>query len=136
MAYCPIIHQVLIARRSHTRAQSKILLHKSRQIRSRDAESLKTLTRTSKVNGACIRVLDQASGVVQWLRYLVHVRLLRREPEHIPTEEEYDIAAATVRSAAIDRALQEDATSRETKLVCNAVYEVHVRQTLTTPICP
>lgn len=49
----------------------------------------------------------------------MYIRLLRKEPEHVPTEEDYDIAAATMRSAAIDRALQEDANTlrREIKLV-------------------
>lgn len=45
---------------------------------------------------------------------------MRREPEeHIPTGEDYETEAATIRSDAIDRALQEDATTlrRETKLV-------------------
>ncbi|KAF2830541.1 hypothetical protein CC86DRAFT_463825 [Ophiobolus disseminans] len=103
----------------HATAQRKILLHKSRQIRSRDAKSLKMLTRSSKVNGACIKALSQASGVIQWLKYLVYFRLLRREPEHVPNEEDYDIAAAAMRSDAIDRALQDDANTlrREIKLV-------------------
>ena len=105
--------------KSHATAQRKILLHKSRQIRSRDGKSLKMLQGSSRVNGACIRVLTQTSAVIQCSRYIFYVKLLRREPEHIPTEEEYDVAAAVIRSDAIDRALQEDASSlrHEIKLV-------------------
>jgi guanine nucleotide-binding protein G(i) subunit alpha len=100
-------------------AQRKILLHKSRQIRSRDATSLKVLMRSSKITGGCMRALNQASTMIQWFRVLFYIKLMRKEPEHPPTEEDYEIAAANVRSDAIDRALQHDATSlrRETKLV-------------------
>jgi guanine nucleotide-binding protein G(i) subunit alpha len=113
-----LCHRDLIAY-SHATAQRKILLHKSRQIRSRDVNSLKVLTRSSKINGGCIRVLTQLSGMIQWFRYLYYIKLLRKQPEHTPTEEDYEIAAATIRSDAIDRALQHDATTlrRETKLV-------------------
>lgn len=105
--------------RSHATAQRKILLHKSRQIKSQNEKSLKMLMRSSKVNGGCITILTQASSTIQWLRYLYNMKLLRKEPEHIPTEEDYEIAAAATRSFAIDRALQQDATTlrRETKLV-------------------
>jgi guanine nucleotide-binding protein G(i) subunit alpha len=100
-------------------AQRKILLHKSRQIRSRDANSLKMLTRSSGVNGGCMNALTQVSAMIQWFRYLYYIKLLRNEPTHAPTEEDYEIAAANIRSDAIDRALQQDATTlrRETKLV-------------------
>lgn len=66
-----------------------------------------------------MRVLTQVSAMIQWFRYLYYIKLLRNEPEHAPTEEDYEIAAANIRSAAIDRALQQDATTlrRETKLV-------------------
>lgn len=104
---------------SHASAQRKILLHKSRQIRSRDGKSLKMLKGSSRVDGACIRVLTHASGLIQCLRYMFYIKLLRKEPEHVPTEEDYDVAAAVIRSDAIDRALQEDASSlrQEIKLV-------------------
>jgi guanine nucleotide-binding protein G(i) subunit alpha len=118
LAAClPVIRDLIT--RSHATAQRKILLHKSRQIRSRDVNSLKVLTRSSKVNGGCIRILTQVSGMIQWMRYLYYIKLLREEPEHTPTEEDYEIAAASSRSDAIDRALQHDATTlrRETKLV-------------------
>jgi guanine nucleotide-binding protein G(i) subunit alpha len=100
-------------------AQRKILLHKSRQIRSRDANSLKVLTRSSGVNGGCMKALTQVSAMIQWFRYMYHIKLLRNEPVHAPTEEDYEIAAANIRSDAIDRVLQQDATTlrRETKLV-------------------
>lgn len=44
---------------------------------------------------------------------------MRQKPEHVPTGEDYEFEAAAIRSSAIDRALQEDATTlrRETKLV-------------------
>jgi guanine nucleotide-binding protein G(i) subunit alpha len=104
---------------SHAMAQRKILLHKSRQIRSRDANLLKVLTRSWKVDGGCMRVLTQVSAMIQWFRYLYYIKLLQKEPAHPPTEEDYEIAAANIRSDAIDRALQQDATTlrRETKLV-------------------
>lgn len=104
---------------SHATAQRKILLHKSRQIRSRDANLLKVLTRSWKVDGGCMTVLTQVSAMIQWFRYLYHVKLLRKEPAHPPTEEDYEIAAANIRSDAIDRALQQDGMTlrRETKLV-------------------
>jgi guanine nucleotide-binding protein G(i) subunit alpha len=104
---------------SHAMAQRKILLHKSRQIRSRDANLLKMLTRSSKIDGGCMKILTQVSAMIQWFRYLYYIKLLRHEPEHPPTEEDYEIEAANIRSDAIDRALQQDATTlrRETKLV-------------------
>jgi guanine nucleotide-binding protein G(i) subunit alpha len=100
-------------------AQRKILLHKSRQIRSRDANSLKVLTRSSGVNGGCLKALTQVSAMIQWFRYCYYIKLLHNEPERAPTEEDYEISAANTRSDAIDRALQQDATTlrRETKLV-------------------
>jgi guanine nucleotide-binding protein G(i) subunit alpha len=57
--------------------------------------------------------------MIQWFRYLYYIKLLQKEPKRTPTEEDYEIAAATIRSDAIDRALQHDATTlrRETKLV-------------------
>jgi guanine nucleotide-binding protein G(i) subunit alpha len=114
----PSIHQSLTTN-SHAMAQRKILLHKSRQIRSRDANSLKVLTRSSGMNGGCLKALTQVSAMIQWFRYLYFIKCLRNEPEHAPTEEDYEIAAANTRSDAIDRALQQDATTlrRETKLV-------------------
>ncbi|KAH8730716.1 G-protein alpha subunit-domain-containing protein [Phaeosphaeriaceae sp. PMI808] len=110
---------LLAACKCHATAQRKILLHKSRQIRAHDVKSLKVLTRSSKVNGGCLKVLTHASGIIQWFKFVYYIKLLRKQPEHHPTEEEYEIAAATSRSDAIDRALQEDATAlrRETKLV-------------------
>ncbi|KAH6084800.1 hypothetical protein HBI67_015470 [Parastagonospora nodorum] len=110
---------LLAACKCHAMAQRKILLYKSRQIRSRDANQLKVLTRSWKVDGGCMRVLTQASAMIQWFRYLYYVKLMRKEPVHEPTEEDYEIAAANTRSDAIDRALQQDATTlrRETKLV-------------------
>jgi guanine nucleotide-binding protein G(i) subunit alpha len=100
-------------------AQRKILLHKSRQIRLRDASSLKVLTRSSGVNGGCMKALTQVSAMIQWFRYMYYIKLLRNEPVHAPTEEDYEIAAANIRSDAIDRVLQQEATTlrRETKLV-------------------
>jgi guanine nucleotide-binding protein G(i) subunit alpha len=73
----------------------------------------------SRVDGACIQALTHASGLIQWLRGLVYLKLMRREPQAVPTGEEYDFAAAVMRSDAIDRALQEDATNlrHEIKLV-------------------
>tara|TARA_R110002003_G_scaffold70_5_gene6333 strand:+ start:6682 stop:7986 length:1305 start_codon:yes stop_codon:yes gene_type:complete len=66
-----------------------------------------------------MRALTQVSAMIQWFRYLFYIKLFRNEPEHIPTEEDYDMEAAAIRSDAIDRALQDDATTlrRETKLV-------------------
>jgi guanine nucleotide-binding protein G(i) subunit alpha len=57
--------------------------------------------------------------MIQWLRLLFYIKLFRKGPEEQPTEEDYIIAAAAMRSEAIDRALEEDATylRRETKLV-------------------
>ena len=59
--------------------------------------------------------------MIQWFRFLFHLKLRRIDVDRslTPTEEEYDTAAAAIRSEAIDRALQEEATTirRETKLV-------------------
>lgn len=120
--------------RSHTTAQRKILLHKSRQIRKEDASSHNTLVRTSKVNGGCINALTQLSRMIQCFRFLFYAKLLRRGPEELPTEQDYLDAAAAMRSEAIDRRLEEDATSlrRETKLVLmgqiNSGKELIMRQ--------
>jgi guanine nucleotide-binding protein G(i) subunit alpha len=119
---------------SHTTAQRKILLHKSRQIRKEDASSLHTLVRTSRVNGQCIKILTQVSRMIQWFRFLFYIKLFRRGPEETPTEQEYMDAAAIMRSEAIDRALEQDATNlrRETKLVLmgqlNSGKELIMRQ--------
>lgn len=65
--------------------------------------------------------LTQVSRMIQWCRFLLHIKLARSELDRSvsPTEEDYDTAAAANRSEAIDRALQEEATAirRETKLV-------------------
>ncbi|KAH7092911.1 G-protein alpha subunit-domain-containing protein [Paraphoma chrysanthemicola] len=110
---------LLAACKCHASAQRKILLHKSRQIRREDANSLKVLTRSSRVDGSCMGALTQASAMIQWFRYVFYIKLLRNQAEHVPTEEDYDLEAAAIRSDAIDRALQDDATTlrRETKLV-------------------
>lgn len=59
--------------------------------------------------------------MIQWCRFLFHLKLSRNEIDRdlTPTGEEYESAAAAIRSDAIDRALQEEATTlrRETKLV-------------------
>jgi guanine nucleotide-binding protein G(i) subunit alpha len=104
---------------SHASAQRKILLHKTRQIRKDDAKSLKILARSSKVNGGCISALTHVSRMIQWLRGLFYLKVSQQESELMPTEEDYDFEAAAIRSEAIDRTLQDDATSlrRETKLV-------------------
>ncbi|KAF1950934.1 guanine nucleotide-binding protein-like protein alpha-3 subunit [Byssothecium circinans] len=113
------INLLLAACKCHTTAQRKILLHKSRQIREEDASSLHTLVRNSRWNGQAIRALTQVSRMIQWFRFLFYIKLFRRGPEELPTEQEYIDAAAVMRSEAIDRALEEDATylRRETKLV-------------------
>ena len=119
---------------SHTTAQRKILLHKSRQIRKEDSSSLHTLVQTSRWNGQAIKTLTQLSRMIQWFRFLFYVKLFRKGPEEMPTEQEYMDAAATMRSEAIDRALKEDATNlrRETKLVLmgqvNSGKELIMRQ--------
>ncbi|KAJ4371449.1 hypothetical protein N0V83_004666 [Neocucurbitaria cava] len=112
---------LLAACKCHALAQRKILLYKSRQIRNEDASSLKTLARSTRWNGGCMRVLTQVSRMIQCLRFMFHLKLKRSTPERgpTPTGEEYDHAAAANRSEAIDRALAEEATAlrRETKLV-------------------
>ncbi|KAL6712184.1 hypothetical protein ACN47E_000061 [Coniothyrium glycines] len=112
---------LLAACKCHVSAQRKILLHKSRQIRKEDVSSLRTLARSTRWNGGCINFLSQVSRIIQWLRFLFHMKLRRSHIDRslTPTEEEYDTAAAVIRSEAIDRALQEEATTirRETKLV-------------------
>ncbi|KAL5115857.1 hypothetical protein ACEQ8H_006259 [Pleosporales sp. CAS-2024a] len=110
---------LLAACKCHATAQRKILLHKSREIRSRDANLLKVLTRSWKLDGGCLKVLNQLSATIQWFRHLYHLKLMHHAPALPPTEDDYEIAAANIRSNAIDRALQQDATSlrRETKLV-------------------
>ncbi|KAF1845334.1 uncharacterized protein K460DRAFT_430247 [Cucurbitaria berberidis CBS 394.84] len=112
---------LLAACKCHASAQRKILLHKSRQIRKEDVSNLKTLARSSTWNGGCIRALTQVSRMIQWFRFLFHLKLQRTDPERnrTPTGEEYDHAAAAIRSEAIDRAIANEATAlrRETKLV-------------------
>jgi guanine nucleotide-binding protein G(i) subunit alpha len=95
---------------------------------------LHTLVQTSRWNGQAIRTLTQLSRMIQWFRFLFYVKLFRRGPEELPTEQEYLDAAATMRSEAIDRRLIEDATTlrRETKLVLmgglNSGKELIMRQ--------
>ncbi|KAF2853176.1 guanine nucleotide-binding protein-like protein alpha-3 subunit [Plenodomus tracheiphilus IPT5] len=112
---------LLAACKCHASAQRKILLHKSRQIRKEDAANLKTLARSTRWNGSCIGVLTQISRMIQWFRFLFHMKLAQNEVDRdmTPTGEWYEFAAAANRSDAIDRALQEEATTlrRETKLV-------------------
>ena len=59
--------------------------------------------------------------MIQWFRVLFYIKLLRKsdDEDNIPTDEDYLDAAAAMRSEAIDRRLEEEATSlrRETKLV-------------------
>jgi guanine nucleotide-binding protein G(i) subunit alpha len=57
--------------------------------------------------------------MIQCCKFLFYMKLLQNEPHQEPTEKDYDNAAATIRSKAIDRALQEDATTlrRETKIM-------------------
>ena len=125
---------LLAACKTHTTAQRKILLHKSRQIRKEDASSLSTLVRTSRVNGQAIKALTQMSRMIQWFRLLFYIKLLGRGPEVLPTEEDYLEAAAAMRSEAIDRQLETDELSlrRETKLVLvgqpNSGKELVMRQ--------
>lgn len=125
---------LLAACKTHTTAQRKILLHKSRQIRKEDASSLTTLVRTSRVDGQAIRALSQMSRMIQWFRLLFYIKLLNRGPELPPTEEDYLTAAAAMRSEAIDRQLETDELSlrRETKLVLvgqsNSGKELIMRQ--------
>jgi guanine nucleotide-binding protein G(i) subunit alpha len=104
---------------SHTTAQRKILLHKSRQIRKEDDMSMRVLARSSKWNGGCMTLLTGVSRGIQGLRLSYNKKLKRKDTDEEPTEKDYDNAAAAIRSEAIDRALQEDSMSlrRETKLM-------------------
>ncbi|CAG5139478.1 uncharacterized protein ALTATR162_LOCUS498 [Alternaria atra] len=115
------VNLLLAACHCTAQAQRKILLHKSRQIRKEDAANLRTLSQSSRLNGACITGLAQLSRVIQWLRLLFHMKLARNELDRTvsPTDEEYEHIAAATRSEAIDRALQREATNlrHETKLV-------------------
>ncbi|KAI8935468.1 hypothetical protein NX059_008038 [Plenodomus lindquistii] len=112
---------LLAACKCHASAQRKILLHKSRQIREEDAASLKTLARSTRWNGSCISFLTQVSRAIQWFRFLFHMKLAHDDIDRnmTPSGEWYELAAAANRSEAIDRALQEEATTlrRETKIV-------------------
>jgi guanine nucleotide-binding protein G(i) subunit alpha len=71
------------------------------------------------LNRQCIKTLTHISRVVQWFRLIFYIKLFGKPKDDMPTEEEYIMAAAAMRSEAIDRRLEEDATSlrRETKLV-------------------
>ena len=91
------------------------MLHKSRQIKKEDAANLRILSQSSILNGGCITVLTQLSRLIQWLRVLFHMKIVRHEPD----SEEDEHTTAINRSEAIDRALQQDATTlrRETKIV-------------------
>jgi guanine nucleotide-binding protein G(i) subunit alpha len=105
---------------SHATAQRKILLHKSRQVRKEDNLSLKALARSSRWNGGCLVVLTHVSRMIQYVKFVFCMKLLQQhDPNQEPTEKDYENAAAAIRSKAIDRALQEDATTlrRETKIV-------------------
>ena len=60
------------------------------------------------------------SRVIQYVKFVFCMKLLQQDnPNQEPTEKEYENAAAAIRSKAIDRALQEDATTlrRETKIM-------------------
>ncbi|KAF2258157.1 guanine nucleotide-binding protein-like protein alpha-3 subunit [Lojkania enalia] len=128
------VNLLLAACKCHTTAQRKILLHKSRQIRKEDASSLNTLVRSSKWDSHCIAALAQLSRLIQWFRVLFYLRLFKGSEKHVPTQEDYLNAAATMRSEAIDRGLEEDAATlrRETKLVLmgmpNSGKELIMRQ--------
>lgn len=77
------------------------------------------LTRSSKWNGGCIKALTQVSRTIQCSKSLLTSKVFRNGSDYILTGEDYENAAAVIRSKAIDRALQEDATAlrRETKIV-------------------
>lgn len=72
--------------------------------------------------------------MIQWFRLLFYFKLFKKGPEEMPTEEEYIDQAAIMRSEAIDRQLEADATylRRETKLVLmgqvNSGKELIMRQ--------
>lgn len=57
--------------------------------------------------------------MIQWFRLVFYVKIFRKPEDDIPTEQDYLDAAAMIRSQAIDRQLEEDATwlRRETKIV-------------------
>ncbi|KAF2471825.1 guanine nucleotide-binding protein-like protein alpha-3 subunit [Lindgomyces ingoldianus] len=128
------VNLLLAACKCHTTAQRKILLHKSRQIRKEDASSLSALVQRSKWNSRCIDTLTRISRIIQWLRVLFYLRLFKGEEDQMPTQQDYLDAAAAMRSEAIDRRLEEDATTlrRETKLVligmANSGKELIMRQ--------
>lgn len=128
------VNLLLAACKCHQAAQRKILVHKSRQIRKENNSALTTLARTSKLDGPCIRALTQLSRLLQWFRYLFYIKLFRRGGPPPPTEQDYVDEAAMVRSQAIDRRLEEDATwlRRETKIVLmgavNSGKELIMRQ--------
>ncbi|KAI4656561.1 uncharacterized protein J4E78_006450 [Alternaria triticimaculans] len=115
------VNLLLAACQCTAQAQRKILLHKNRQIRKEDAANLRTLTQSSKLNGACITSLAQLSRFIQWLRLLFHMKIARNDFDGTitPSDEEYEHMAAINRSEAIDRALEREATNlrHETKLV-------------------
>jgi guanine nucleotide-binding protein G(i) subunit alpha len=77
------------------------------------------LARSSTLNGGCIMTLTRISRIIQWFRFLFYMKILHKESEQQPTEKDIHIEAAAIRSEAIDRTLQEDATTlrHETKLV-------------------
>ncbi|ORY14630.1 G-protein alpha subunit-domain-containing protein [Clohesyomyces aquaticus] len=127
------VNLLLAACKCHTTAQRKILLHKSRQIR-KDATTLSTTARRSKLNSKCINALTHISRMIQWFRVLFYLKLLKRDEDTLPSQQDYLDAAAAMRSEAIDRRLEEDATAlhRETKLVligmANSGKELIMRQ--------
>ncbi|KAF2197046.1 hypothetical protein GQ43DRAFT_475791 [Delitschia confertaspora ATCC 74209] len=112
------VNLLLAACKCHHTAQRKILLHKSRQIRKEDASSLATLLKGNPRRSRTIDFLTQLSKMIQWCRVLFYAKLkgVAHEP---PTQQVYLDAAAAMRSEAIDRQIEEDATSsrRETKVV-------------------
>jgi guanine nucleotide-binding protein subunit alpha len=62
--------------------------------------------------------------MIQWFRLVFYIKLLSKKEDDEETEQEYLDAAATIRSQAIDRRLEEDATwlRRETKIVLLGAY--------------
>lgn len=72
--------------------------------------------------------------MIQWFRFLFYIKLFRQPENEEITEQDYLDAAAVMRSEAIDRRLEQDATSlrRETKLVlmgaANSGKELIMRQ--------
>lgn len=65
-----------------------------------------------------IELLTQLSRMIQWCRMLFYAKL-QGTSEDSPTQQDYLDAAAAMRSEAIDRQLEEDATTtrREAKIV-------------------